>query len=282
MTRLTPLRFAALLILLAPVSASAQTAAPPPAASAAGYHWRTLALRHAVPSDILALMHWGGPAPSPPALPDGVRRIFALRSTNSLLVQATESGFVRVASLVTLLDRAPLQVKFHMALVAVPAARAGLYTPDMPASELLSLLLAGEASVISVPSEIVTQGTTANVSVTVPATAPIVRFRMIQAGPGPGGRGPSARCEFRLTPLIGADGTVTLSLMLASMQAAPPRTLRAGELAAYDVTGATQMNGKQIDGGRLFLFLSPTIIADTGDAPDAGQPVNGQSVTVTP
>ncbi len=282
MTRLTPLRFAALLILLAPVSASAQTAAPPPAASAAGYHWRTLALRHAVPSDILALIHWDGPAPSPPALPDGVRRVFALRSTNSLLVEATDEGFATVASLVNLLDRAPRQVKFHMALVAVPAARGDLYRPDMSASELLSLLLAGESSVISVPTETVTEGTTAAVSVGVPVIAPVGRFRLAQAGSMGDGYGPSARCEFRLTPLINADGTVTLSLMAASMEAAPPRTLRAGELAAYDVTGATQVNSERIDGRRLFLFLSPTIIADTEDARDAGQPVNGQSVPVTP
>ena len=300
------------------VSAFAQAPAAPPAdaarpvhppaviaaAPAPGYHWRTLVLRHAVPSDVLALMRWnsapeapaplaptalaptpfdllpltGSPVPSRPTLPDGVRRIFALQSNNSLLVQATEEGYARVVRLVRILDIAPRQVEFHMRLVAVPA---GVSVPDVPASRLLPLLLAGESRVISVPMETVTEGTTASVSIEVPAIPSGSRFRLAQMGPG--GRDSATRCEFRLTPRVNADGTVTLSLTpmadgpLLPGRPATSRTVRAGEMVVYEVTGAGQAGGE-----RLFLFLSALVIGDGGEAPDGGQLLSGQTVIVTP
>jgi len=249
-----------------------------PETPAVGYRWHTLVLQHAVPSDILALMHWNTAAAPPSALPTGVHRIFALQSTTSLLVEATDEGFATVAQLVKILDIAPRSVGFQMELVAVPAARAALYAPDMPASWLLPLLLAGESRMISIPTETVTDGHSTFVSADVPViTLPASRFRLVRVGPRPGRHGLSALYAFRLTPRINADGTITLGLEFATtaplaMRSSTPRTLRAGELVVYDVTGPSQTVGQ-----RLFLFLLPTIMGEIEAARDGDG-----SVTVTP
>ena len=108
--------------------------------------------------------------------------------------------------------------------------------------------------------------------------APASSFRLTQVGPMPDGYDLSTHRQFRLTPRINADDTITLVLAfattapLSSMQAGTPRTLRAGALVVYDVTGLIQINGE-----RLFLFLSPIIISESGATHD-----DGDSVTVTP
>jgi len=51
------------------------------------------------------------------ALPDGVTRIFALQSNNSLLVQATVEGYNTVKNLVRILDIAPRQVQIKVEFV---------------------------------------------------------------------------------------------------------------------------------------------------------------------
>lgn len=244
----------------------------------AGYHWRTLVLQHAKPGDILALMHWNGPVtpetpapfdllpltgspvPNPAILPDGVRRVFALHSTNSLVVEATEEGFATAVNLVKRLDVVPRSVQFHMELVAVPASRVRLFTPGLPASRLLPLLLAGDSRVAAVPVETATDGHSTFFSVEVLLAAPGGRFRLARIGPGADGHGTSTVHVFRLAPRINADGTITLSLEFAttaplSVRFPTPRTLRPAELVVYDVTGP-----KQTAGERLFLFLSPTIV----------------------
>lgn len=273
----TLLRLAALLSLLTPPPAPAQTAARPPAAHAAGHHWRTLVLQNARPSDILILMHWNqsaGMMPHPPALPDGVRRIFALQSNNSLLVDATEEGFATVTTLVKALDIAPRQVQFKTLLVAVPATRTGLIAPDTDATRFLGELLRGERRVIWTPTVTVTDGQTVTTSFLCPAP-PVSRLRLAQTGPMREGSGASSRCEVRLTPRINADKTLTLSLTLtpaatpSAAQIMTPRTLRSGELAVYDVTGPPTPHGE-----RLFFFLQPVVIGETADG--------GQTITVTP
>jgi len=51
------------------------------------------------------------------ALPDGVKKIYALQSDNSLLVQATPDGFQRVKEIVKNLDIAPRQVQIKVEFV---------------------------------------------------------------------------------------------------------------------------------------------------------------------
>ena len=294
MTRRTLLRLAALFSLLAPLPALAQTAARPPAAHAAGYHWRTLVLRHAVPSDILALMHWNGPAataapapfdplpltgfPAPsPAAPDGVLRIFALASTNSLLVDATDDGFATVVKLVQLFDVAPKQVQFRTLLVAVPATRTGLNAPNADAARFLEELRRGKERVIPTPLVTTTDGVGAAISFFYPPPTfdpPAARLQLVQAGLTPDGSGSATRGEFRVTPRITAEGTITLAVASGVLPAPAPRTVRAGELTVYEVTGSRAALGE-----RLFLFLRPTILGVSGETADSS---GTQSVTVAP
>ena len=51
------------------------------------------------------------------ALPDGVNRIFALQSNNSLLIEATVAGYQTVKNLVRILDIAPRQVQIKVEFV---------------------------------------------------------------------------------------------------------------------------------------------------------------------
>ncbi len=132
--RLLPL-FAMLFGLLMPLPAGAQMPHEPQNSVSdknVALQWHTLPLRHAHPSDILTLMHWDRPkdaqysfetrrvhpmpfrvTPPPafapsiegnPFLPPGVRRIYALSSSNSLLIEATDQGVDNVRRIVRFLD----------------------------------------------------------------------------------------------------------------------------------------------------------------------------------
>ncbi len=262
----------------------------------AGYRWHTLGLQHAVPGDILALMHWNQPispsqptpfqalpptdlAPPPLALPEGVRRIFALQSNNSLLMEATDEGFATVTKLVQIFDIAPKQVQFKTLLVAVPATRAGLNVPDADAARFLAELLRGERRVIPTPLVTTTEGVGATISFSYPPPTfdpPAARLQLVQAGTPPSPSGPAARGEFRVTPRINVDGTLTLGVAFGGLPAPIDRTLRDGEWAVYEVTGPQVASGE-----RLFFFLQPKIIGENGGSrPNITG--DGQSVTVTP
>lgn len=249
-------------------SPTASVTTPPP-----GYHWHTLVLQHAVPSDILQMMHWDSAAAHPAALPAGVLRIFALQSNNSLLLQATDDGYAKVAGIVSRWDVAARDVRIDMVLVVVPEARAGSYTPDMPASRLLPLLLADGARTVSVPTVTMPNGVTESFSITYTPPWPTGRMRLIQAGKTE----VAFPFQVLMTPQINADGTVTLGLTLMPGLAAlsapmPPveaRTARAGESVVYDVLGPVGARGE-----RVFLFAKPTITDSTATMTD--------SVTVTP
>ena len=292
MPRRTLLRLAVLLSLLTPLPALAQTNSRLSPAHAAVYHWHTLVLQNARPSDILKLMHWDHPATPPdPAplqalpptglmpptatLPAGVLRIFALQSNNSLLVQATDEGFATVTKLVQMFDIAPKQVQFKTLLVAVPATRAGLDAPNADASRFLAELLRGERRVIPTPLVTTTDGVGATISFSYPPP-PIGGIRLIQAGPTAGRSDPSPRVEFRLTPRINADGTLTLGAAFGGLSVPTDRTLRNGEMTVYKVTDPQAASGE-----RLFFFLRPTIIGESRDNAPANAD-GSRSVTVTP
>lgn len=253
---------------------------------AAGYRWHTLVLQHAVPGDILALMHWNQPASSPlpaqvQALPGGVLRIYALKSNNALLIEATDEGFASVVRLVQEFDRVPKQIQFKTLLIAVPAPRASLDAPDTDVDSFLAKLLGGESRVIGTPTVTTTDGVSAAISFSyrpTPVSPSGGWLRLVQAGLMPAGDA-SSRCEVRLTPRINADGTLTLGLTAtpaatpSAVQIMATRTLRGSELVVYDVTGVIEKHGE-----RLFFFLRPTILADGSDADTDG----GASITVIP
>lgn len=211
-------------------------------------------------------------APHPPALPEGVRRIFALQSSHALLVDATEEGFATVARLVQILDVAPKQVQFKTLLVAVPATRVGLDAPAADAGRFLAELLRGERRVIPTPLVTTTDGVGATISFSYPPP-PVGGIRLIQAGLTAGRSDPSPRVEFRLTPRINADGTLTLRAAFGELAVPTDRTLRDGEMTVYEVTGPQAASGE-----RLFFFLAPTILGDRATNSADG----GPSVTVTP
>lgn len=276
------------LSLLSPAASFAQAPAATVAAPLPGYHWRTLVLQHAIPSDVLKMERWDTSAIHPVSLPTGVLRIFALRSNNSLLLQATEDGYATVAKLVKVLDIVPSAVEFNTLLVAVPATRIGLDVPDADAARFLEELSRGEASAIRTPTVTIAHGGSETIYFSYPRSpaGPSVRppaawLQLVQAGPSPDGSGPETRGEFRLTPRINADGTITLDVAFGVLPAPAPRTLRAGELTVYELTGAQAGSGR-----RLFFFLRPTISGDGGGPPIISSiPMildMGQSVTVTP
>ena len=279
--------------IFSPLSTPPPLPASFPKPSTADYHWHTLVLQHATPSDILKLMHWDQPtappaardafppldiAPPSPALPTGVLRIFALQSNNSLLVEATDEGFATVTKLVQMFDVSPKQVQFKTLLVAVPATRVELNAPDADAAPFLTELLRGERRVIPTPLVTTTDGVGATISFSYPPPTfdpPTARLQLVQAGPLPAPAGPATRGEFRVTPRINADGTLTLRVAFGSLPALTDRTLRGGEWAVYEMTGPQVASGE-----RLFFFLRPTILGESGGRPDITG--DGQSVTVTP
>jgi len=275
----------------APPKGAVVPLAHPPAATVAaplaGYQWRTLVLQHAVPSDILRMEHWGASAAHPAALPAGVRRVFALQSNNSLLLEATEEGYATVAKLIKALDVAPKQVEFSTLLVAVPATRVGLDVPDADAARFLEEVSRGEASAIPTPTVTIAHGGSGTIYFSYPrppagpsVRPPAARLQLVQAGLTPEQTGPATRGEFRLTPRINTDGTITLDVAFGDLPAPAPRTLRAGELTVYELTGAQAGSGE-----RLFFFLRPTISGGGGLPIISSIPIildTGQPVTVTP
>ncbi len=71
--------------------------------------WHTIGLQHASPNDILALMHWTkkSNADDQPKLPEGVAQVLARPVNNSLVVRATESGYLTIRNITKILDIAP-------------------------------------------------------------------------------------------------------------------------------------------------------------------------------
>lgn len=124
----------ALLLLTALRPAPAQTPALAPPST---YHWHSLVLQHAAPSDVLSRMHWDAPVFLPPfsvqpapagqtpttsVLPEGVRRIFSLPNNNSLLVEAMPEGYAWVQHIVKTLDVAPRRVEINVEFVTAGIA----------------------------------------------------------------------------------------------------------------------------------------------------------------
>ena len=111
-------------------------------------NYRTILLQHANPADILKAMKWGmdefvskteAAKPLNTNLPEGVVRIFALRSNNSLLIQATNEGYARVKDIVKTLDIAPLRVQMKVTLAAIPSTLKLTVDLTQPGQALLQL-----------------------------------------------------------------------------------------------------------------------------------------------
>ena len=279
--------FAALLLLTALRPAPAQTPTP---TSALAYHWHSLVLQHTVPSMVLRQLHWQQDdltptAPRPAHLPEGVRRLFALQSNNSLLIEATDEGYAQIKQIVRALDVAPRQVQLAALFVAVSAARAKAYAQDMKAALLLPQLLNGEARINQPPTVTASEDQTISIPCGLPRDD---GFRTIYTGAVPNdvhravgsGSWLSSPPAALLTPHFNPSGTVTLSLYYTTSSATKRpmmvRTLRSREMGVYEVTGLMDTEGE-----RLFFFVTPTLIGESGDRSPTNA-TGGQSVTVTP
>ncbi len=126
-------------LLLLPITASAQTPKHlPPIPS--NLQYRTIILQHAHPADILSTMHWQDSKNADGAkLPDGVNRVFALQSNNSLLVEATPDGYKQLQEIVKTLDIAPQQVKLTARFAEVPLSQKQTFDLSNPNQVLLQM-----------------------------------------------------------------------------------------------------------------------------------------------
>ncbi len=260
------LPFAAL--LLSPIAASAQTPPNVPA-HAAELPYHNISLKHARPVDILTKMHWqdsrnaGGTQ-----LPDGVVRIFALQSNNSLIVQGTSAGCKQVQEIVKPLDVAPQQVRMTVQIVRlmiVPLNQK--LTVDLSDPSRALQQLHDAKAIFYQPL----QATTDNGK---PIYSSLNSFLegtfdgkpMYAIGPpsllldSAGGMttSTSESSEVRLTPCINKDNSVTLSLDAEEPTAQVLEVLRtvpSGVATVYDATPFLPPSRY-----RVFLFVTPTLV----------------------
>jgi hypothetical protein len=262
-------------LLLSPLAASAQM---PPISDTAklsvpDIQWRKIALRNIAPLDVLKLMHWetvnldpfkpvqvSQPVDHPTytKLPDGVNRIFALQSNNSLLLEATEAGYKRVQEIVKTLDIAPQQVKLTVRFVAVPLSQKLTVDLSNPSQALLQMYSA--KALFSEPIiETAEDGKSAYFSL------PWLHLDQLHEIT------PSKPPEVPLTPRVNKDNSVTLSLSAKEPTAQVLETIRtvsSGEITVYDATLFLSPSRY-----RVFLFVMP-IALSTG--------TNGGTINIKP
>lgn len=254
-------------------------AAQAPPEDAAKYHWHSLVLQHAKPGDILTQMHWEGTgdAAAKPELPEGVARIFALQSNNSLLISATDEGFQQVKRIVSALDIAPKQVQLKTLFAAIPASQKLTLDLADPLGALLQLQKAN-AMLYQPPLVTANNGEQADI----PFEMPLPRLERnlppwsLLINQATQTNSLEAIPTLRVTARINSDNSVSLMLNSGEPAAANLRTVPSDGMTAYDVTGLPHSAGY-----RVFLFVMPTIIGESNDSA-ASNANGGSSVTVTP
>ena len=208
-----------------------------------------------------------------PNLPDGVARVFTLQSNNSLLVEATASGYERLKQIVTILDIAPKQVQLHVLLAAIPKSLNLAIVLADPLGALATLQRTNVA-VYQSQSLTVDSGTLASfpISMTLPrretdmppwARLVAQNWNTLAAIP-----------TFRIEPQVYSDNTITLLTTAgADGTATTVRNVGSGGLWVYEITYLAQTPGY-----RVLLFLTPTLL------PEKSQTKNeeNQAVRVTP
>ena len=276
-----PLLLATLLLL--PTAASAQT--PPSTRNTAAepdandLHWHRVILRYAAPLDVLKLMHWQNEMAdmnlfnarktvSPfvdkqgqgrsaqliyARLPDGVNRIFALQSNNSLLLEATEAGYQRVQEIVKTLDIAAQQVRMTVRFVAVPLSQKQTFDLSNPNQALLQMYNAN--SLFAKPLCVTTDNR---------KPADFALPWLFLNPPTQAGNYLERLPTVRLTPCINQDRSVTLILKdvgTTTQVLAVLHTVSSGATTVYDATSWLPPSEY-----RVFLFVTPTVLsADVND-----------------
>ncbi|MGI4787644.1 MAG: hypothetical protein ACRYFS_02210 [Janthinobacterium lividum] len=245
--------------------------------------WQRIALQHVSPSDILTRMHWGGSknVGATSNLPGGVEVIFALQSNNSLLIHATDEGFEQVKRIISTLDIAPQHVQLKSLFAAIADNPKRVIDLTNPLGAMLQIHQVG--TIFYQPLPMITNN---NVDAAValdmrlPRLDPNLKHWLLLNDPHYGGSTLSVVPALRLMPRINSDNSVTLSMNIEDPTLNLPtlfpdqsltntRTLKNGELTAYEITG---MSGTI--GYRVFLFVTPTILPASVD--------NGQGIMVNP
>lgn len=238
-----PLLLAAL--LLSPLTVSAQKPAPVPTRTTE-LPYRTIALHHVRPDDILSAMHWQDSRTAKDAgLPDGVVRIFALQSNNSLLLQATDAGYKQVQEIVKTLDIAPQQVELTVRFVAFPLDKK--LTVDL-----------------SNPIQALSQLHTADVLFSQPILETVDDGKPADFSPSwsylnPQTLGGSSLVYplVRLTPRINKNNSATINLDAEEQKTqvlAAIHTVPSGGMTVYEMTSWVDATKR-----RVFLFVTPAV-----------------------
>ena len=219
-------------------------------------------------------MHWtsNGKVGDQPQLPDGVAKIFALQSNNSLLVSATPHGYTQVETIVKVLDIAQRQVELKVLFAAVPISQNLLV--DLADSHQALLQLHSANAIFCQTAQIAPN----NASTVVSPTQMKLPRLVPQPPPWslPYFSHPDNYYSFdpvsaiQLTPRINSDNSVTMNLdqgelagmnfpkrldplrqMLTTFRPTP-----SGATIAYEMT-----NQSKFGDYRVFLFMTPTIVS---------------------
>ena len=273
--------------------------------------WHKLILRDMTPSDLLRLMHWGAttavPPPTAPATPpEGVQRIYALESDNSLLIQSTPDGYARVREILKSLIVAPRRIQFKVQFVRARIADVkalGLFStvdPLQHSAPYGAKVVAALESLIAGGSEVLGARTFSAVQdggvffpyradLYPPPPASPLPFRLAEETIPDSAQ---ARVVWiGITPHLNQDGTLVLTL--TSTGGDEDRTLgsrvRTVGLTSELQSGDTLALGGLISGRQteLLVFVTPTLLpqepaAGNDSAQERGMMSAGPNVSVAP
>ena len=266
-------------LLLAPTALSAQMPPSAPANAirmdAANLQWHRIILRHMLSSDVFQRMGWKTeildpfaknqslPTQAEANLPEGVAKIFALQSNNSLVVYTTEAGYKICREITAALDIAPQRVKIKT-LLAVTSHQA-IDLSD-PTQAILQLHKANAE--FYQPTPVLTDNDTPVTGQFVPPFRVGDRFWV---SPPMNGSYLVAIPVLCVTPHINSDGSITFSLDFSKVASTPNpafpnqpttiiHTVSNGEMAAYDVTRYFPPSDY-----RRLLFVTLTVLSPVPD-----------------
>ena len=257
--------------------------------NAADLKWHSIALRHTSPSNVLERMNWKmttlldpyaknqvpPPAPTEANLPEGVARLFALTSNNSLLFYATEAGYKTCREVAAALDIAPRQVKTKLFLVAIPLSSSQTIDLSHPKQDLLQLHKAN--ALFFQPSPATANNYTTD-TFDNDATASIPFMLPSRASPffpdslPMNGNYLTDIPALSITPHINSDTSIIFSLDFRKLAPAPGpmfpnqpmtivHTVSNSEMTAYDVTPCFPSNSY-----RKLLFVTLTILSPAAES----------------
>ena len=252
------------LLCALPALADVPLAPPVPAAQA-----KTLTLQNVVPGDLLKSLHWDQNAQkfdsTAPVRVEGVTRISALPTTNSLSVVATPDGFTKLRTLVRLLDVAPRQVQIKFALANATESdlkASGLTFEFAPVPSLLTSPMPDTEYAAGNGAALFLQTLTKQGAVTqapVITTSNNVSASLTLTPPGP----QASSATFAATPRVNSDDSVTLDLHPVFQEGTTKReiktlrTVRSGDTMVL----VMRPDARTVGGKTLLLFVTPTIIS---------------------